>query len=103
VALHYLAGFSERFTRAVHNSEELIRALGESEAFTIERIPLGTNLFRLRVHGTDATAYQNKLAAMGVMLPAPSPDGRFVVGVNETLNRTTTTTLADTFRRALSS
>ena len=103
VALHYLAGFSERFTRAVHNSEELIRALGENDTFMIERIPSGTNLFHLRVHGTEATAYQNKLAGMGVMLPPPSPDGRFLVGVNETLNRTTIATLADTFRRALSS
>lgn len=103
VALHYLSGFSERFTRAIRSSDELIRVLRENNAFTIERIPSGTNLFHLHVRGTDATAYQKKLAGMGAMLPAPSPDGRFLIGVNETLNRTTTATLADTLRRALAS
>lgn len=103
VALHYLSGFSERFTRAIRSSDELIRVLREDDAFTIEHIPSGTNLFHLRVRGTDATAYQKKLAGLGVMLPTPSPDGRFLIGVNETLNRTTTATLADTFRHAIGS
>jgi threonine aldolase len=103
VALHYLSGFSERFTRAIRSSDELIRVLQENDAFTIERIPSGTNLFHLRVGEKDATAYQKKIAGLGVMLPPPSPDGRFLIGVNETLNRTTSATLADTFRRALAS
>jgi threonine aldolase len=103
VALHYLSGFSDRFSRAVRSSDELIRALSEHDAFTIERIPSGTNLFRLRVNRTDAAVFQKKLAGLGIMLPPPSPDGRFLVGVNETLNRTTAANLADTFRRASAS
>lgn len=103
VALHYLSGFSERFTQAIRSSDELIRALRENGAFTIERIASGTNLFHLSVRGTDASAYQKKLAGLGVMLPAPSPDGSFLIGVNETLSRTTTATLADAFRRAIAS
>jgi len=71
------------------------------DAFTIERIPSGTNLFHLRVNRTDAAVFQKKLAALGVNLPPPSPDGRFLIGVNETLNRTTATTLGDAFRRAI--
>lgn len=103
VALHYLTGFSERFTQAIRSSDELIRALRENSAFTIDRIPSGTNLFNLRVRGTDAAAYQKKLAGLGLMLPAPSPDGRFLIGVNETLNRITTATIVDAFQRALTS
>jgi len=103
VALHYLTGFSDRFSRAVRSSDELIRALNEHEAFTVERIPSGTNLFHLRVNRTDAGVFQKKLAALGVILPPPSPDGRFLIGVNETLNRTTAANLADAFRRAIGS
>jgi len=101
VALHYVTGFSDRFSSAIRSSDELIRALSAHDAFTIERIPAGTNLFHLRVRGTDVTAYQKKLAGLGVVLPEPSPNGSFLIGVNETLNRTTATTLADAFRRAL--
>jgi threonine aldolase len=103
VALHYLSGFSDRFSRAIRGSDELIRALSEHDAFTIERIPSGTNLFHLRVNRTDAAVFQKKLAVLGVVLPPPSPDGRFLIGVNETLNRTTATTLADAFRSAITS
>ena len=103
VALHYLSGFSDRFSQAVRSSAELIRALSENNAFTIERIPSGTNLFHLRVNRTDAAVFQKKLAALGVILPPPAPDGRFLVGVNETLNRTTAAKLADAFRRAIAS
>ena len=103
VALHYLGGFSDRFSRAIRSSDELIRALSEHDAFTIERIPSGTNLFHLRVNRTDAAVFQKKLAAQGVILPPQAPDGRFLIGVNETLNRTTATTLADVFQRAVAS
>ena len=97
VALHYLAGFSDRFSRAIRISEELISALRRQDAFTIERIPSGTNLFRLRVRGADVAVFRKRLAGVGVLLPPPSPDGSFLIGVNETLNRTTAATLADAF------
>ena len=102
VALHYLDGFSRRYASAVRISEDWIRSLGQKEAFAIERIPSGTNLFRLRVRGTDPGAFQKRLAARGVMLPAPQGDA-FLVGVNETLNRTTAPELTDAFTRALRS
>lgn len=102
-ALHYLDGFSDRFTRAIRNSDELIRVLRDHDAFTIAHIPSGTNLFHLRVQKTDATAFQKKLAASGVILPLPSPDGSFLIGVNESWNRTSAGTLADILQRALAS
>jgi threonine aldolase len=100
VARHYVDGFGERYSRAVHTSEEWIRALGRHGAFTIDRVPSGTNLFRLRVNGTDPASFQRRLAAARIML-APSQDGAFLVGVNETLNRTTASDLTDAFVRAL--
>ena len=80
--------------------EDWIRGLQRHDAFAIERIPSGTNLFRLRVRGTDPAALQKRLAARGIMLTAPQGDA-FLVGVNETLNRTTASELTDAFTRAL--
>ena len=71
-----------------------------ADAFTIDRVPSGTNLFRLRVHGTDPVAYQKRLAARGVLLAAPQGD-TFLVGVNETLNRTTAAELTTAFTASL--
>jgi threonine aldolase len=100
VALHYLSGFEERFRRAVRVSEDLVRGLATHEAFAVDRITPGTNIFRLRVRGGDAAAFQKRLAGRGVMLPTPQRD-TFVLGVNETLNRMTAAELTDTFIRAI--
>jgi threonine aldolase len=100
VALHYLAGFVDRFSRAVKVSEELIHSLQQGQGLAIDRIPSGTNLFRLRLPAGDPAAFQKRLAARGVLLPAPQRD-TFLVGVNETLNRTTAAELTDAFVRAM--
>jgi threonine aldolase len=99
VALHYLAGFGDRFGQAVRVSEDWIGRLRQHDAFTIERIPSGTNLFRLQVRVTDPVAFQKRLATKGVLLAAPQR-GAFLVGVNETLNRTTPAELTEAFVRA---
>jgi threonine aldolase len=100
VARHYAAGFAERFSQAVRTSEEVIRGLGQHGAFAIERVPSGTNLFRLRVRGTDAVAFQQRLARTGMIISPPQHDV-FLVGVNETLNRATPAALTDAFVRSL--
>ena len=100
VALHYLNGFGERYSRAVKVSEEWIRNLKDRDGFTVERIPAGTNLFRLRVAGHDPAAFQKRLAARDIVLSAPQRD-TFVIGVNETIGRTTSAELTDAFVRAL--
>ncbi len=100
IALHYLPGFGERFTAAVRTSEDLIRTLQRHEQFSIERIPQGTNLFRMSVKSTDPLAYQKRLAASRVFTSAPQRD-RLLIAVNETLNRMTAAELSDAFVRAL--
>jgi threonine aldolase len=100
VALHYLAGFDERFTKAVRTSEDLIRSLRPQQNFAIDRIASGTNLFRLTVKSPDPSAFQKRLAARRVLLSPPQRDS-FLIGVNETLNRTTAAELSDAFVRAL--
>ena len=100
VALHYLDGFGDRFGRAVRVSEDFIRALGQHDRFTIARVPLGTNLFRLQVRGTDPAAFRTRLAANGVLVSEAQRD-TFLIGVNETLNRTTAPALTEAFVRAV--
>jgi threonine aldolase len=100
VAHHYLAGFDDRYSRAVRVSEDWIRALGRHERFAIERVPLGTNLFRLQVRGTDPAAFRKRLETSGLLVSAPQ-NGKFLIGVNETLNRTTATALVDAFVHAV--
>jgi threonine aldolase len=87
VALHYLKGFGDRFAQAVKTSEEVIRNLERQNGFEVNRIPSGTNLFRLRVKG-DVANLRKRLAARGVRLPGLSGDG-LILGVNETWNRMT--------------
>ena len=100
VALHYLKGFGDRFSRAVRVSEDLVQTLRQRDGFTVERIPSGTNLFRLKVRTTDVAAFRRRVAARGVQLSAPQGD-TFLVAVNETLNRQSAAELSDTFARAL--
>jgi threonine aldolase len=101
VALHYLAGFEDRYARAVQIADDWIRALQRIDGVAVERIPSGTNLFRVRVTRGDAQTLRQRLAARGIQLAAPGRDGTFLVGVNETLLRTSAAALADAFTRAL--
>ena len=100
VARHYATGFGDRYKTAVQISEELITLLPQRESFTVQRMPAGTNLFRLRVPAKDPIAFQKRLAAQQIMLAPPRGD-EFLIGVNETLNRTRASDLADALVRAL--
>jgi threonine aldolase len=100
VALHYMTGFSERFSTAVKTSEDLIRELQRHDRVAIERIPSGTNLFRMRVKSGDAVAIQKRLAAQHIVLGTPDRN-TFLVGVNETLNRMPAGELTEAFVRAV--
>ena len=100
VALHYLDGFGDRFARAVRVSESLIAGLGARDDFVIDRVTPGTNLFRLRAADVDPALLRSRLLAENVLLSSPQGDGRFLVGVNETLNRSTAESLVEAFVRA---
>ena len=101
VALHHLPGFTGRFGSAVAVSESFITEVTRHEAFRVERMTGGTNLFRLRVQGTDPETFRSRLREQQVDLGGMRPDGSFLVGVNETWNRATADDLADRFRTAL--
>jgi len=101
VALHYLNGFEARYRRAVAIAEEFIGAMAKVDGVSVRRIDNGTNLFRLTVTRGNAVAVRQRLAARGSLIGAPASDGTFLVGVNETLLRTSAPELADAFTRAM--
>ena len=103
LARHYAPGFSGRFRRALAVSEAFIERIGRQEAFTVSRIPAGTNLFRLRVAHPDAAGYRAQLRRRGIHLGVGRDSGgaHFLVGVNETWNRASAGTLAEAFIEAL--
>jgi threonine aldolase len=100
IALHYLNGFDPRFRAAVESAERVIAVLQKDSNFGIERIPNGTNLFRLRVFGVNAPVYQNRLENAGISTSNPTGDW-FNIQVNETWTRLPAAEIADRFRRAL--
>lgn len=100
VAQHYLEGFEQRFRAAVEASERVIAGLSRDANFGIERIPGGTNIFRLRVFNVNAPVYQMRLEAAGITAPDPAGDW-FIMQVNETWNRVPPDAILGRFRRAL--
>jgi threonine aldolase len=103
LARHYAEGFIDRLKAAVAVSEDFIRAVGSSHA-QIERIPNGTNIFRLIVAQAQAESARERLRAQSVLVPAAAkrPNGAaFTLQVNETWNRTNGVRLADLINRAL--
>jgi threonine aldolase len=86
IAMHYAEGFEGRFRKGVETSEAVIQALSRNSNFAIERIPNGTNIFRLRVFGVNAPVYQMRLTDAGVSAANPAGDW-FAMQVNETWGR----------------
>jgi len=100
VALHYTDGFDQRFRAARDTSEEVIKTLATDANFEIERIPNGTNQFRLRVNGVNAPIYQGRLDDAGIS--AQVPDGPwFSIHVNETWARVPAAEIIARFRKGL--
>jgi threonine aldolase len=100
VALHYLNGFEQRFRTAMESAESVVAILSKDSNFGIERIPNGTNIFRLRVFGVNAPVYQHRLENAGISASNPAGDW-FHIQVNETWNRLPAVEIANRFRQAL--
>ncbi len=103
LARHYAEGFVDRLKTAIAVSEDFIRAVGSSNA-QIERVPNGTNIFRLIVADARSEPARERLRAQGVLLPNAgkrAEKAAFTLQVNETWNRTTGARLADMINRAL--
>ncbi len=84
VAQHYAAGYLDRLSAAVRESESFIGLLSDEPRFAVERVTNGTSVFRLRLRAGDPPAFRAGLGRRGIAVPAPDGDG-FWLRVNETL------------------
>jgi len=100
VALHYIDGFEQRMHAAVENSERVLAGLGRDERFEVERVPNGTNIFRLGPKNVDLPAYVKRLDSAGISVPAAAGSSLTVL-VNETWGRVPAEQIVERFRRAL--
>jgi threonine aldolase len=100
VALHYVDGFEQRFRTAVETSESVISILRTDSNFEIERVPNGTNVFRLRLTSVNAPVYLGRLEAAGISARTPTGDW-ITIQVNETWARLPAAEIAARFRKAL--
>lgn len=100
VALHYSEGFEERYQKAVHNGEELLRLL-EQKKFRVHRIEAGTNVFQLEFPKPPDAGFQKRLADRGIMIGKPPAHGPLNIQVNETILRRTPEEIATEMAKAL--
>jgi threonine aldolase len=101
VALHFVDGFEDRLRTAVKNSEQVISILSPEGHFSFERIPNGTNVFRMHVSDVNAPVYQGRLEDAGITALIPSGTDWFTLQVNETWGRVSASEIARRFRKAL--
>jgi len=100
VALHYMDGFEQRFRTAMETAESVIATLRKDTSFELERIPNGTNVFRMRLTGVNAPVYLSRLEAAGISARTPTGDW-LTLQVNETWARLPAAEIAARFRKAL--
>ena len=101
IALHYFHGFSDRYQTAVRNGESLIRLLEAQRKLQIERVPHGSNIFRVKLSGGAADVLQQRLAQAGIVIRVPKDSQQFTIQINETINRRPPEEIAHEFARAL--
>jgi threonine aldolase len=100
VAMHFLDGFQARFAKAVETGEGAVAELRKDGSFEIQRVPNGTNIFRVRVQNVNGPVYRGRLEAAGVITREPESDW-FTIQVNETWARVPAREIAARFQRAL--
>ena len=102
VALHYFERFETDYARAIQTANEFFSLLKQESSFDVEKIPNGSNIFKLIVRGADLETFRDNLRTKGVLLSMPRPElGGFLVAVNATLNRADAGTLLKMFKESV--
>jgi len=98
VALHHVDDYPASSTQALAVAEDLFTRLQADGRCVVERVPNGTNVFRLRLKKGDPKDWRDKLLQNGVEFPKPNAEtGVFTCKMNPTWVRST----ADDLERAL--
>lgn len=101
VALYYADGFAGKYKRAIQQAERLFALLEQHEAFKIERIPQGTNVFLLHLLQGDPVTFRSLLQKRNIEIPLPSADFTgFTMKINNSLLRRKPEEIAGVFMTA---
>jgi len=85
----------------VKNGEQLIKLLGASARFRVERVPSGTNIAWLQLaSGGALDTVRERLAQSGILLAGKRELTRVTLMVNESINRRPAEEIAATFVKA---
>jgi len=102
VAGYYADGFEDRFSKAVKIAEEFINRLKNNNRFQVQRVVLGSNIFRIKINGMPAAAFVESLKANGVTGRAdPTKTDTLLCQVNESLLNITAAELETAFNKSL--
>ncbi len=96
IAMHYMDGFEERFSKAVRNGGKLISLLETSGRFQFEKVPNGSNIVRMSVAGITPEQLRVRLQKADITLAA-APQ----LQINETINGRPVEEIAEAFQKAL--
>lgn len=98
VASSYLDGFTGRFKQAVNIAEKVFEILKKDTQFEIEKVPNGTNIYKLKLVNLNSKKFREALKAKSIELRAPSTEfNGFWLYVNESINQISAEELAQVF------
>jgi len=101
VALHFFEGFGERYQKAVHNGEALLKLLENDGRFRIERVQSGSNVFGFSLaSGAALDTLKERLATSGIALAGAKGATQTLLQVNETISRRPAQDIARAFASA---
>lgn len=98
VALQYLDSFLSDYAESLHQSEALFSLLEKNSAFNVEKIPNGTNVFKLFVDVNDRERFREKLIRNNIILPREDKSfPGFKLKINPSLLRSTPKEISEFF------
>lgn len=102
VAAYYAEGFEDRFAKAVKISEEFINRIKNNNRFQVQRVVMGSNIFRIKINGMPAAAFIESLKANGVAGRVdPTKIDTLLFQVNESLLNISAAGLETAFTKSL--
>ena len=101
VASYYMDGFTDRFAKAVALSEDFIQTLKANPRFDVNRIPSGSNIFKITVKEMPAATFVENLKANGVVARASTLPNELLLSVNESLLHSNAAELEKIFIKSL--
>lgn len=102
IALNFLDTFMDELRMAIKLADDFFDLIHKNPSFKVEKIPNGSNVFKLHVSDVDLDTFRDTLENKNVYLPEPEPDSNtFLLRINVTLNRISADRLAQIFIESL--